>query len=147
MNFEYPEDRIFFQQLLCGPGETISDYLELFDFRSPPVKRREFNKVRDEHLDMLVAADGKQCLLRYRDICDIASGIAVDHVIPLSSNKLNKELRHLPPLPGKKVLSQSFGSNNLKNLIVACNNCNNHKKHRFLEAGHLQEILRIKRAR
>ncbi|MBK7431316.1 MAG: HNH endonuclease [Bacteroidetes bacterium] len=36
------------------------------------------------------------------------------------------------PLKGKKVATQSFGSNHIDNLVIACANCNNHKKHRIL---------------
>lgn len=75
------------------------------------------------------------------ECCDLDSGIVIDHLIPLSTNKLNKELRNLKPDKFKKVISQSFGSNHMDNLIIACNNCNNHKKHRILDRNKLLEIL------
>lgn len=78
------------------------------------------------------------------DLCDIERGINVDHLIPLSSNKLNKELRQLKALKGKKVLTQSFGSNNLSNLVLACKKCNSYKKHRFLSKAELKRILDLK---
>lgn len=76
--------------------------------------------------------------------CDIRSGVEVDHLIPLSSNKLNKELPKLPPLKGRKVSSQSLGSNNFLNLILACKQCNSRKKHRLLEGDEIRRILGIK---
>jgi len=77
-------------------------------------------------------------------MCDINSGINVDHLIPLATNKLNKELRNLKAEPGRKVKSQSFGSNHIDNLIIACADCNNYKKHRIIERAKIQSILRAK---
>ncbi|MBK6989183.1 MAG: hypothetical protein IPH33_13745 [Bacteroidetes bacterium] len=65
-------------------------------------------------------------------MCDISSGIVIDHLIPLSTNQLNKSLRKLAPVKGKKVATQSFGSNHIDNLVIACASCNNHKKHRII---------------
>lgn len=95
-------------------------------------------------LTALIAAHGRKCFIGYPELCALSSGIAVDHLIPLSSNKLNKELRRVAPKPGKKIRTQSFGSNHLRNLIIACSNCNNHKKHRFLEPDHLKQLMKIK---
>lgn len=144
MNFEFPEDRTFFEKHLCQPGETLERYKDLFDSRPPIQKRAEFNKCRNELMNALIAEHGRMCLIGYRGLCSITTGIAVDHLIPLSSNKLNKQLRHLASEPGKKVRTQSFGSNHLLNLVIACSNCNNHKKHRFLEPDHLKRLLKIK---
>ncbi len=144
MNFEYTEDLVFFERLLCQPGEALEKYKDLFDLRPPNLKRSEFDKRRNELLNALVAEHGNKCFIAYSGLCDLASGRAVDHLIPLSSNKLNKELRGLAPEAGKKVLTQSFGSNHILNLIPACSNCNNHKKHRFLEPDHLKQILKMK---
>ena len=44
---------------------------------------------------------------------------------------------------GKKVLTQSFGSNHKNNLILACKNCNLHKKHR-MEKEVIQKVLKTK---
>jgi 5-methylcytosine-specific restriction endonuclease McrA len=56
----------------------------------------------------------------------------LDHLIPLSSNELNKRLRALPRVGKAKVARQSFGSNHADNLILACKRCNAFKKHRLL---------------
>jgi 5-methylcytosine-specific restriction endonuclease McrA len=144
IQFEHEEDRLFFSDLLCGNGESVDKYYQLFDFRPPSEKRKEFNRLRGRLLEQLITLCGRSCLLGYEGLCDLDSGIAVDHLIPLSSNKLNKEIRHLEAETGKKVATQSFGSNNIENLIVACCNCNNHKKHRFLDKTRIQEILRLK---
>jgi 5-methylcytosine-specific restriction endonuclease McrA len=113
----------------------------LFDFRHPDLKRREFNARRGQLLAQLLTQYGQACQLQLPERCNLASGIAVDHLIPLSSNKLNKELRELSALPGRKVPTQSLGSNHIANLIVACSNCNNYKKHRLLERQHIRRIL------
>jgi len=57
----------------------------------------------------------------------------VDHYIPLSTNELNKKLRNLKAEPGKKVKSQSFGSNDLDNFTLACSRCNGFKKHKIIK--------------
>jgi 5-methylcytosine-specific restriction endonuclease McrA len=142
--FTYPEDEQFFRALLCDDGETLDRYIPLFDFRSPTVKRQEFNRSRDRLLAQLIAAFGPVCQLQFAERCSFQSGIAVDHLIPLSTNKLNKELRALPAAPGKKVVAQSFGANRLANLVVACANCNSFKKHRLLERAHLKRLLAMK---
>ena len=88
-------------------------------------------------------ADVTQCMLNL-DCCDLESGTAIDHLIPISSNILNKELRDLKAKKGKKVKSQSFGSNHIDNLIIACNNCNNRKKHKMLDHRLMMSILKEK---
>ena len=144
MKFEYIEDEEFFKKLLCSGEETLEKYKSIFDFRSPKVKRIEFNKVRNEVFRKIKALYGKVCILEYPKICNPKSGFVLDHLIPLSSNKLNKELRKIKAVKGKKVQSQSFGSNHLNNLIMACKKCNSHKKHRFLKKEKIQHILRFK---
>jgi 5-methylcytosine-specific restriction endonuclease McrA len=47
----------------------------------------------------------------------------------------------MPAAFGEKVLAQSFGSNHPNNLILACERCNNYKKHRFLSREQLKRIL------
>ena len=142
IQFDFPEDRTFFEELLCTDGETISQYQRLFDFRDPSLKRKEFNRQRPALLQILTDRQGLNCALNFEDICDLQSGLNIDHIIPLSTNKLNKELRGLIPEKGKKVKSQSFGSNNLENLILTCKNCNNHKKHRLLENLKLRALIK-----
>jgi hypothetical protein len=39
MEFLFPEDQQFFQELLCDEDEDFSKYELLFDFRSPILKR------------------------------------------------------------------------------------------------------------
>jgi 5-methylcytosine-specific restriction endonuclease McrA len=146
MKFEYAEDRRFFRKLLCKRGRGLSAFANLFDFRPPHTKRAEFNrKMRTLRAD-LIARYGKVCQLRLLDDCGLQHGLAVDHLIPLSSNKLNKELRQLAAKPGRKVATQSFGSNDPANLVLACGRCNGYKKHRFLEPSKVREILSRKRA-
>jgi hypothetical protein len=144
MHFESPEDKRYFHDLLCASGEDLSRYASLFDFRPPTIKRREFDCQRARLRSELVKRYGHVCQLRYSDKCDIQSGIVIDHLIPLASNKLNKELRHLPALPSKKVASQSFGSNHPNNLVLACLHCNNHKKHRLLTSEQFRPLLQLK---
>ncbi len=144
LKFMFPEDQKFFQELLCNEGEEFSRYEPLFDFRSPDIKRREFKKIVKRARLELEKFYGRVCQLRCSDMCDIESGINIDHVIPLSSNKLNKELRQIKALKGKKVLTQSFGSNHISNLILACKKCNSYKKHRFLSKPELKRIFALK---
>ena len=145
--FKHPEDRKYFEKLLLTKEITsLEDYKTLFDFRPPAIKRTEFNQCRRKILSQLIKKNGDKCMLAL-ECCDPSSGITIDHLIPLSTNKLNKELRNMKPVKGRKVGSQSFGSNHLDNLIIACNKCNNRKKHRFLDREHLQKILSIKKCK
>jgi len=144
MQFKFPDYEEFFRNLLCEPDEDICKYELLFDFRSPIVKRKEFNYQYTHLLSRLYEQCGTTCQLQCPSVCDIRSGITIDHLIPLSTNELNERLRHLPARPGKKVPSQSFGSNHPNNLVIACCSCNDHKKHRFLPADAMKHILQIK---
>ena len=144
IKFQYNEDYEYFKNLLCSSNELLEKYSSFFDFHAPKIKRMEFNKIRNKVLKDLINSYGKRCMLKYNGKCDINSGFVIDHLIPLSSNKLNKKLRKMLPIKGKKVLTQSFGSNNLDNLIISCKKCNSYKKHKFLERKHIQQILKIK---
>jgi hypothetical protein len=144
MDFEYPEDKNFFQSLLCDEGEDISLYESLFDFRPPIIKRREFAKKYKTILTQLLENYGKVCQLRYSEHCNIDEGFNIDHLIPISSNKLNKHMRELKALKGKKVITQSFGSNDLSNLVIACKKCNSFKKHKILTRYEIKRILATK---
>jgi hypothetical protein len=144
MGFEFPEDEQYFYSYLCDAGESFDKYEGLFDFRPPNTKRTEFNSHRNQLLTSLREKYKDRCQLHFEDICDEQSGWVVDHLIPLSSNKLNKKLRNLPALPRKKVAAQSFGSNHPNNLILACANCNNRKKHTFLGREQIKHILQSK---
>lgn len=139
--FEFPEDRDFFYRLLItDTNEDFEIYMSLFDFRSNEIKRKEFNKLRDWLFADLEKLHGHICMLNL-EICDPTAKLVIDHVIPLTTNKLNKDLRQLEAKPGKKVKSQNFGSNHIDNLILACEKCNNNKKHRLLDGQKLKEIL------
>jgi 5-methylcytosine-specific restriction endonuclease McrA len=94
----------------------------------------------------LVARFGQVCQLRLLEECDPGAGLAIDHVIPLSTNKLNKELRNLVAAKGRKVATQSFGSNNIQNLVFECGRCNGYKKHRFLTREQLKRVLSVHKA-
>lgn len=134
-SFQYKEDEDYFRKLL---GEYYEE--KFFDFSDPSLKRKKFNSIRKEILTKLLTKYGKRCFLSY-DCCDLNSGLNIDHIIPLSTNKLNKELRNIKPEKGKKVVTQSFGSNNEINLILTCQNCNFKKKHRLLTKDKIREIL------
>jgi 5-methylcytosine-specific restriction endonuclease McrA len=141
LQFEHPEDRLFFEHLPCWNGESLAKYADLFDFRPGRVKRAEFQLNRRELLSQLVQRYGHVCQIRFPAICDDPSGMEVDHLIPLSSNKLNKMLRRAVAPYGRKVPPQSFGSNDLKNLVIACRKCNGHKKHTFISRTEFRRIL------
>jgi len=142
VNFEHPEDEVFFHELLCEKGESVERYAALFDFRDVAAKRRAFNAARVSLLAQLRARHGSVCMLRYSKACTGGrDALSIDHVIPLSSNKLNKEIRHLVPLPGRKVATQSIGSNHLANLVLACAACNGAKKHRLLARTEIKQLL------
>lgn len=144
IQFEHSEDKKYFKKLLVTKEKpSIEDFKALFDFRSPGVKRAEFNQCRIKIQTQLIKKHGKKCMLAM-ECCNLDSGIAIDHLIPLSTNKLNKELRNLKPDKHKKVRSQSFGSNHMDNLIIACNKCNSHKKHRLLDRKKILEIFTVK---
>jgi 5-methylcytosine-specific restriction endonuclease McrA len=144
VTFLYPEDEVFFRALLCQGGEDLSRYADLFDFRPPHQKRREFGSRYRVLLQTIQAQYGDICQLQFNRICTMESGITLDHIIPLSSNRLNKMLRNIIPAPQKKVPTQSFGSNHPRNLIIACKACNIHKQNAFLEAEVLMRILKTK---
>jgi hypothetical protein len=146
LHFEYPEDERYFHELLCQVGESSATYYQLFDFRRVSEKRRDFQRVRDTHLRLLEERFGRTCLLRCAPDCDPRSGLTVDHVIPLSSNKLAKALRGLRARRSsdgnlQKVRSQSFGSNHPRNLVLACCNCNSFKQNRILRRDEIRQIL------
>lgn len=132
MEFEYVEDEGFFAQLLEEIPPGGSTFESLFDFRNPKEKRREFNRIRTRVEEVLINKYGLKCQLALNERCNIDEGVEIDHLIPLSSNKLNKEIRMLKAEKGRKVKTQSFGSNNIENLVLACPRCNATKKHRLL---------------
>ena len=143
--FEYPEDGQFFADLLTDGDVNLLDhaYSDLFDFRHPAIKRWEFDKVRKNLLRDLIEKHNGKCQLGIHPLCSPDHGLEPDHIIPLSSNVLNKELRPLTPTTSAKVESQSFGSNHPRNLTLACKKCNALKKHRLLDGQTLRRLLQI----
>ncbi len=132
-NFQYKSDYKYYLDKLANGDEILfkKKFLKLFDFREPIVKRKEFNKIRNKVFKELVSKYGKRCQLNLSPNCGKVELFDVDHFIPLSTNVLNKELRHLQAEKGHKVKSQSFGSNDISNLRIACKKCNSFKKHRI----------------
>ena len=88
--FQHPEDQRFFEERLCQSGEDLAAYAHLFDFRPPEIKRVEFNRQMKAVRSALLERFGAVCQLKLLPDCDPKAGLAVDHVIPLSSNRLNK---------------------------------------------------------
>ncbi|MBN2785885.1 MAG: HNH endonuclease [Pontiellaceae bacterium] len=129
LDFEYSEDRDFFDDLFRDHG-GVDQNNQHFDFRDPAEKRAEFNKIRKSVFADLQSRVGNICQLGCHPDCE-GTGTQVDHLIPLSSNVLNKEIRRMKGADGKKVKTQSFGSNDKSNFILACARCNAFKKHRF----------------
>ena len=146
MIFDHPEDREYFAVLLCGGNEQelIDRFAHCFDFRDPAMKRAEFNRLRPRLLADLIRQFGRMCMLQYPSLCQGGVNLQVDHFIPLSSNVLNKTIRHLPSEARKKVQTQAFGSNNPVNLLLACPRCNAFKKHRMPDAELLARVRAIR---
>jgi len=147
LKFEYTEDCKFFEHLLCEAGQTLEQFSDLFDFRPPKEKRNEYTRIRQTRMDELIKLLGNHCMLRYATDCDSSGGLVLDHLIPLSSNKLNKQLRGIGTLRTgdgklKKALTQSFGSNGHRNLILACHNCNSLKQNGFLSAEMMRPLIK-----
>ena len=141
--FENIEDLDYFETLfkMHGGVKSNADY---FDFREPTIKRKEFNKLAKKVRDELISKYGLVCQLNLISSCTNTPD-HVDHFIPLSSNELNKKLRHMgtSKVDGKvkKAPTQSFGSNHNVNFVLACAKCNNHKKHRFPSAETIEHIF------
>lgn len=140
--FEYPEDREFFDQLLRGCGGVDSNAV-LFDFRSPLEKRRDFQRVRDDAFQTLLAGLGPKCELACHPDC-AGTAEELDHLIPLASNALNKQLREFRGQDGHKVPSQSFGSNAIRNLVLSCRRCNAFKKNKMPSEGQVLHVLCVR---
>jgi hypothetical protein len=83
-------------------------------------------------LDELISTHGGKCQLNIHPECNRDGIFEPDHIVPLSTNELNKKLRVIKPTGIEKVLAQSFGSNHIKNLTLACKRCNAFKKHRLI---------------
>jgi len=142
LSFDYPEDQLEFEDRLRASG-GLEQNQHLFDFREPQIKRKEFNKIRNQIFEELRTRHGNCCQLRCHPDCT-EIGVEVDHLIPLSSNVLNKELRKMKGENKKKVPAQSFGSNDLSNFILACSRCNAFKKHRLPSSELLTRMHQLK---
>ncbi len=138
-SFEYPEDEEFFDDLFENHG-GIKYNIHHFDFRSPKEKRNEFNKIRNNIFKELQEKHGDVCQLNTHPDCK-NTGAVVDHFIPLSSNKLNKQLRNQKAEFGKKVKTQSFGSNDSRNFVLSCRRCNAFKQNGFPEKELINKII------
>jgi hypothetical protein len=137
--FEYPEDAAFFRDLLSDVG-GLEAWGTLFDFRDPDTKRREFGRIRNQVYEALVTMEGATCQLNCHDECS-GTPDEVDHLIPLKTNVLSKQLRKMSGSKGKKVSSLSYGSNKAPNLVLACSRCNAFKKHRMPSQEIISRIL------
>jgi hypothetical protein len=148
LEIHHPKYRIFLEQLLCRPGETLELYSDLFDLRPAIVKRREFAGQRVARMGDLIERFGRVCMLRFAPDCNPAIAEHVDHLIPLSSNKLNKLLLGATTSRDangnmRKAPTESFGSNGDRNVVLACRNCNSFKQNKFLEAPDIRRVLRL----
>ena len=141
MNFEHKEDKIFFQHLFKEYGGLVKNH-DLFDSSDPFLKRQAFNKIRNKVFRKLLDKFGDICMLNYHPNCT-NSADQVDHLIPLSSNILNKTIRALKAEKGKKVTAQSLGSNNYRNLLLSCSRCNAAKKHHIPDNKLLNKVMRL----
>ena len=143
VNFRDEQEKQFFMELLCSDQDSINDFGYLFDFREPKDKRSEFNRKRSRILAFLIDTEGANCILHFGN-CDLKSGYNIDHIIPISTNIINKHVHKMPAEKGKKVKTESYGSNDIYNLRIACQNCNLEKKHRFLTREEMKVILENK---
>lgn len=134
MQFEHLDDEQFFASLLAegNKEELRTKFIQRFDFREPSVKRADFDKLKKLAMEKMVQQGRTECELHLVAGCD-SRYLVLDHIIPLSSNELNKHLRRITAPQGKKIPAQSFGSNDPSNFLIACENCNNFKKHRFIK--------------
>ena len=139
LKFEHPEDRDFFQDLFESIG-GVDKFEDLFDFADPSEKRKAFSSIRNQVYDELVAEYGDVCMLRYHADCSDKAE-QVDHLIPLSSNNLNKSIRKIKGVNGKKTPTQSFGSNKKRNFVISCARCNAAKKNNLPNAELINWIL------
>lgn len=141
MIFDDAEDLKFLSDRLCTANESLDRYSKLFDTsHSPAFKRAQFNTARRDLIAQLTDWYGSTCMLQLDGCRGGAGSLTVDHIIPLSSNELNRN-RGVESLPGRKVATQSIGSNQIANLVFACAPCNGTKKHKFLPPTDMRRVL------
>ena len=141
LKFEFQEDRDFFQDLFESLG-GVDKFEDLFDFADPSEKRKAFGSIRNRVYEELVAEYGDVCMLKYHAECNDKAE-QVDHLIPLSSNNLNKSIRKIKGVNGKKTPTQSFGSNGKRNFVISCARCNAAKKNNLPSAELINKILGV----
>lgn len=126
VGFEFKEVQEYFENLLCSGSQTIEHFRHLFDFRPVNEKREDFNKDRKKLKGELISKYGEQCMLNL-STCNMKSGTAIDHLIPLSTNQLNKSFRKLKPLQkwsdcdAIKPLLRSTGTSESRALVLQTN--------------------------
>lgn len=143
MQFEHPEDREFFLNFLAHGNEQLFEekYSQYFDFRNSEIKRKEFNSIRNDIYNKFVSERGLSCQLKISEDCSKSGRFAIDHFVPLQGNELNKHLRGMKRTGIAKVPAQSFGSNHIDNLLLACSECNRAKSYFFWK--HRYKVLLI----
>jgi len=94
-------------------------------------------------LKELIEKYGIVCQLKIHGDCSKIEKFEIDHIIPLSSNELNKKLRGMTRFSIEKVERQSFGSNNMKNMTLVCRRCNAFKKHKFFDKELYERLLKF----
>jgi 5-methylcytosine-specific restriction endonuclease McrA len=129
-------------------GFRVASQVNLFDFETPTgVKRAITPKLPDvvhfRGTDRCILELPPHVNTRGRSVCCTGRAEVVDHVVPLSSNRLRKELR-VTAEPGRKVATQEIGSAHISNLVGACRACNGRKAQR-LEGSLIRRILQIER--
>lgn len=137
--FDHQEDRQYFDTVLQDVGGVDANS-HLFDFRAPEQKRRKFNAIRDSVFASLKQRYGSGCRLNGHEDCS-GVGTVVDHLIPLSSNVLNKSIRGMKATAKKKAPTQSFGSNHSDNFVLACRRCNDFKKSKIPTSELINDIF------
>jgi len=106
ITFKYESDRLYFLNLFDRLEDETYKIAPYFDFRPPVQKRKEFNHIKNKIFQQLINENGLKCMLNLSPKCTIESGISIDHIISLSTNILNKELRHIKSTEkGRKVQS------------------------------------------
>lgn len=138
--FKFTLDEQYFVNLLSGGNIKLFKlkHYKMFDFRNQQIKRKEYNKIKKAFFVKLWRKYHGQCQLKIHPDCSKNGKLVLDHIIPLGSNELSKKLRKMKSVGGKKVPSQSFGSNHISNLTLSCERCNAAKKHKIILSKNFQ---------